>query len=182
MEPEGTGKTTTYSSQLVDYVASKEAFRAQAYNNGKTIGYGFDFYFYLYPEVEINYNDDGVTITKEEGLRLKGIILDQSRDQINTYLDSNSLTVDQNTFDALTDLFYNRNSNQLTKEVAYAMAMKNDEEVKRLFSDFDYRYAMKYIYNGDEVESQAYVDRNPGLVTRREEEYSIYKNGYVNIP
>lgn len=105
-------------------------------------------------------------------------VLNQSKDQINNFLKEKNLTVDQNTFDALTDLFYNRNSNKLTKDVALAMAKKDDKKVKSLLGDFDYRYAMAYIYNGDSKKSNAYVTRNPGLKSRRDEEYSIYKNGF----
>lgn len=176
---EGTGKVTTYSDQLVEFVASREGFRSKAYNGGKTIGYGFDFY--LYPEIKINYLEDGVSISEDEGRRLLKFMLDKFTEKLNSYLDEKYLSVNQNTFDALIDLYYNRNSNQLTKEVVVAMAMKEDQEVKRLLSDFDFRYAMKYIYNGNKEKSQAYVDRNPGLIKRREDEYEIYKNGFVNI-
>ncbi len=55
------------------------------------------------------------------------------------------------------------------------MASKDDDEVQRLLSDFDFRYALEYLYNGDTNKAQAYVDRNPGLKERREKEYLMYK-------
>ncbi len=103
-----------YTDSLVEFVKQNEGFSEVAYNNGKTIGYGFDFY--LYPDITINYNEDG-SITEVEAERLLRIMLDQSKDNLNKFLDNNNLQVDQNTYDALTDLFYNRNSNDLTKEV-----------------------------------------------------------------
>lgn len=81
---------------------------------------------------------------------------------------------------ATMDLVYNRNVNLLTKEIISAMADRDDEKVWNLFEDFDYRYAEKYLK--EEVKNpQEYVDRNPGLKVRREEEYNIYQNGFLEI-
>lgn len=172
---EGDGETVGYSELLLNFVKLEEGFQEIAYNNGKTIGYGFDKY--KYPNIKIKYNEDGVSISEAEGERLLRLILNQSKNQIDSFLEDNNLKVDQNTYDALIDLFYNRNSNELTQEVAFAMAMKNDEKVLKLLEDFDYKYALKYIYDGDSEKAQAYIERNPGLATRRKEEYYIYKNG-----
>ena len=75
------------------------------------IAYGFDMQ--QYPEVKINYNSDG-TVSEEEGERLLRIVLEQSKNQINSYLDDTNQVLDQNAYDAVMDLFYNRNSNKLT--------------------------------------------------------------------
>lgn len=164
-----------YTQDIVDFVKKKEGFSSTAYNNGKTIAYGFDMY--LYPDIEIIYNPDG-TVSEKEGERLLRLILDQSKEQINIYLDETNQILDQSAYDALLDLYYNRNSNSLTKEVVDAMAERDDEKVWELLEDFDYRYAYKYLYKGDEEKSKAYVERNPGLKERRKEEYSIYLNGF----
>lgn len=104
--------------------------------------------------------------------------MDESKEKLNSFLGSNNLSLNQNAYDAAMDLFYNRNSNPLTKEVVVAMAARDDIKVHNLLSDFDYRYALEYIVNGDPQEAQAYVNRNEGLKARRAEEYSIYKNGF----
>lgn len=165
-----------YTESLVEFVKQHEGLSLTTYNGGQTVGYGFDFY--LYPGVKVNFNEDGNSITEEEAERLLIIMLNQSCEQIKSYLEENNLKIDQNTFDALTDLFYNRNSNKLTKEIARAMAEKDDQKVLELLKDFDYRYALEYIYSGDSSKAQDYVDRNPGLAERRDEEYLIYKNGF----
>lgn len=90
------------------------------------IAYGFDMQ--QYPEVKINYNSDG-TVSEEEGERLLRIVLEQSKNQINSYLDDTNQVLDQNAYDAVMDLFYNRNSNKLTQEVIDAMAERDDEKV-----------------------------------------------------
>jgi len=120
-------------------------------------------------------------VAKQEAERLLEIMLDDAKEKINRFLDSQNLKADQNTFDALTDLFYNRNSNDLTQEIALAMAQNDIQKVLRLFQDFDYRYALKYLYQNDTSKAQAYVNRNPGLARRRNEEYSIFINGVKNI-
>ncbi len=51
------------------------------------------------------------------------------------------------------------------------------QKVKSLLSDFNYRYAKKYLYKNDtnrDTDVKAYVDRNFGLKTRRNEEYIIF--------
>ena len=53
-----------------------------------------------------------------------------------------------------------------------------DNKVWSLLENFDYNYAYQYLYEGNEQEAQAYVDRNPGLKVRREEEYAVYQNGF----
>jgi len=168
-----------YSELLVEYLKLNEGCNLKVHNNGQTIGYGFDFK--KFPKIKINWLDKNkTTISQAEAERLLGILLDKFADDINDFLDENNLQVDQNTFDALTDLFYNRARNSLTEEVAFAMTQKNDKKVLELLEDFDYRYALKYIYSGDSKKAKAYVDRNPGLKTRREWEYSVYKNGINN--
>jgi len=89
------------------------------------------------------------------------------------------------TEDAALDLFYKRNSNALTQEVIVAMANRDDEQVKDLFSDFPSRYANKYLYNSytdpDErvTKIQEWLDRNlDGLNNRIRREIEIYQNGY----
>ena len=50
-------------------------------------------------------------------------------------------------------------------------------KVYRKLSDFDYRYAKEYLYNkkaNPDAEAKAYVERNPGLKTRRDEEYIMF--------
>lgn len=44
--------------------------------------------------------------------------------------------LEQNVYDAAMDLLYNRNYNELTKEVIDAMADRNDEKVWELFGRF----------------------------------------------
>lgn len=139
------------------------------------IAYGFDMQ--QYPEVKINYNSDG-TVSEEEGERLLRIVLEQSKNQINSYLDDTNQVLNQNAYDAVMDLFYNRNSNKLTQEVIDAMAERDDEKVWSLLENFDYRYAYTYLYQDNAQEAKAYVERNPGLSERREEEYTIYQNGF----
>ncbi len=45
--------------------------------------------------------------------------------------------------------------------------------------DFDYRYAVTYIYPNDSQSAQKYVKNNPGLKERREEEYNWFLQGSV---
>lgn len=116
-------------------------------------------------------------ITQEEADRLLIILLDSCKTQINTYCDNNDLKLNQNAFDALTDLFYNRNSNSMTQEVLQAMAQRDDQKVLALLLKFDYDYARDNL----PYEPQAYVDRNPGLAKRRKEEYKIYKDGFADV-
>lgn len=68
-------------------------------------------------------------MSEEEGERLLRIVLEQSKNQINSYLDDTNQVLDQNAYDAVMDLFYNRNSNKLTQEVIDAMAERDDEKV-----------------------------------------------------
>ena len=164
-----------YTDNLVEFVKQQEGFVPRAYNGGKTIAYGFDMQ--QYPEVKINYNSDG-TVSEEEGERLLRIVLQQSKNQINSYLGDTNQVLDQNAYDAVMDLFYNRNSNKLTQEVIDAMAERDDEKVWSLLENFDYRYAYTYRYQDNAQEAKAYVERNPGLSERREEEYTIYQNGF----
>ena len=58
------------------------------------------------------------------------------------------------------------------------MAERDDEKVWSLLENFDYRYAYTYRYQDNAHEAKAYVERNPGLSERREEEYTIYQNGF----
>ena len=53
-----------------------------------------------------------------------------------------------------------------------------DQEIRRNIWRLHYNYACQYLCEEDEQEAQAYVDRNPGLKVRREEEYAIYQNGF----
>ena len=144
------------------------------YNTGQTIGYGFDHK--NYPDVEINFNQDGKSISIAEAERLLRVVLDIQQEKLNNYLRDNYLYLNQNMYDASMDLLYNRDLNPLTEEIIDAMANQNDEEVLNLFDDFDYRYANKYL----PVDPQGYVDRNPGLKDRRKDEYEIYKFGTYN--
>lgn len=64
------------------------------------------------------------------------------------------------------------------EEVIDAMAERDDEKVWSLLENFDYRYAYTYLYQDNAQEAKAYVERNPGLRERREEEYAIYQNGF----
>lgn len=67
--------------------------------------------------------------------------------------------------------------NNMAKEVIDAMGDNKTKKVKSLLSDFDYRYAKKYLYKNKanpDAEAKAYVERNPGLKTRREEEYIMF--------
>ena len=87
------------------------------------IAYGFDMQ--QYPEVKINYNSDG-TVSEEEGERLLRIVLEQSKNQINSYLDDTNQVLDQNAYDAVMELFFlqgrtvcqrNHGKHQLKKEM-----------------------------------------------------------------
>ena len=57
------------------------------------------------------------------------------------------------------------------------MAAHDDEKVDELLGNLDEEFAKEHLYHGDEAEAQAYVDRNPGLKERRNDEYNIYKEG-----
>ena len=163
-----------YSNELVEFVKGQEGIRLEMYNTGQTIGYGFDHE--NYPDVEINFNQDGKSISIAEADRLLRVVLDIQQEKLNNYLRDNDLYLNQNMYDASMDLLYNRDLNPLTEEIIDAMANQNDEEVLNLFDDFDYRYANKYL----PVDPQGYVDRNPGLKDRRRDEYEIYKFGTYN--
>lgn len=93
----------SYTDALVEFLKEKEDLRLKLYNDGKTIGYGFDLS--SHEDIKINFNEDGISITEEEAERLLRIALEQTREQINNFLAKNNLKIDQNTFDALTDLF-----------------------------------------------------------------------------
>lgn len=56
------------------------------------------------------------------------------------------------------------------------MAQRDDQRVLELLENFDFRYQVE-IKHKTEQETQAYVDRNPGLAKRREEEFRMYKSG-----
>ena len=176
----------SYTDALVKFLKEKEDLRLKLYNDGKTIGYGFDLS--SHEDIKINFNEDGISITEEEAERLLRIVLEQTREQINNFLAKNNLKIDQNTFDALTDLFYNRGYNEFTKPVAFAMAAHDDEKVEELLGNLDKEFAKEYVCkrknksksDNDETlerEAQAYVDRNSGLKERRDDEYNIYKEG-----
>lgn len=170
-------EVSDYTNDIIEFIKQKEGFKAYPYNEGRTVGYGFDMYKYL--DVKINWNEDG-SISEKEGERLLIYVLNRGKDDVNRYLESEGKKLDQNAYDATMDLVYNRNVNPLTKEIISAMADRDDEKVWKLFEDFDYRYAEEYLKK--EVKNpQEYVDRNPGLKVRREEEYSIYQNGFLEI-
>ena len=90
---------------------------------------------------------------------------------------SKNIKLDQYSYAAAVDLVYNRGMNSMAKEVIDAMGANNNKKVKSLLSDFDYRYAKEYLYNkkaNPDAEAKAYVERNPGLKTRRDEEYIMF--------
>lgn len=158
----------------IAYSKSKEGLSLKPYNNGKTIGYGMDIA--NFPDVKINYQKDG-TITKEEADRLFEIVYNKSADKVTNYLDSKKNKLDKYAYAAAVDLVYNRGMNDMTKEVIDAMGANNSQKVKSLLSDFDYRYAKKYLYKDEtnpDAKAKAYVERNSGLKTRRNEEYIMF--------
>ncbi len=59
------------------------------------------------------------------------------------------------------------------------MADNDEKRTKELMEDFDYRYAVTYIYPNDSQSAQKYVKNNPGLKERREEEYNWFLQGSV---
>jgi len=125
-----------------------------------------------------------VSISRAEARRLLVIIMDEEKLKLNKFLNENNLTLDQNAYDAVLDLFYKRNSNPLTREVVVAMADRDDEKVISLLSDFPERYANKYLYKDytdpDEraMKIQGWLDRNlDGLNNRIRREIEIYQNG-----
>ena len=129
-----------------------------------------------FPDIKINYQKDG-SITKQEADRLFEIVYNRFADKVNNYLDSKNIKLDQYSYAAAVDLAYNRGMNSMAKEVIDAMGANNNKKVKSLLSDFDYRYAKEYLYNkkaNPDAEAKAYVERNPGLKTRRDEEYIMF--------
>lgn len=167
-------KVYFYDEKGFEYIKSKEGCVLKLYNNGQTIGYGFDWM--NFPNVKINYLEDGSSISQEEADRLLRITLNRLSESLNDYLKEIDANVDQATYNAMLDLCYNRSINSMTKEVVKAMAQGNDEKVQELFKDFDYKYAIKYL-DMSETEAYAFIQRNPGLETRRKEEYNLYKYG-----
>ena len=168
------GQYNVVTKEGIAYSKSKEGLSLKPYNNGKTIGYGMDIA--NFPDVKINYQKDG-TITKEEADRLFEIVYNKSADKVTNYLDSKKIKLDKYTYAAAVDLVYNRGMNDLTKEVIDAMGANNSQKVKSLLSDFDYRYAKKYLYRNEtntDAKAKAYVERNSGLKTRRNEEYIMF--------
>lgn len=168
------GQYNTVTQEGIAYSKSKEGLSLKPYNNGKTIGYGMDIA--NFPDIKINYQKDG-SITKQEADRLFEIVYNRFADKVNSYLDSKNIKLDQYSYAAAVDLVYNRGMNDMTKEVIDAMGANNTKKVKSLLSDFDYRYAKEYLYKNKanpDAEAIAYVERNPGLKTRREEEYIMF--------
>lgn len=168
------GQYNTVTQEGIAYSKSKESLSLKPYNNGKTIGYGMDIA--NFPDIKINYQKDG-SITKQEADRLFEIVYNRFADKVNSYLDSKNIKLDQYSYAAAVDLVYNRGMNDMTKEVIDAMGANNTKKVKSLLSDFDYRYAKEYLYKNKanpDAEAIAYVERNPGLKTRREEEYIMF--------
>ncbi len=168
------GSYNTVTQQGIAYTKSKEGCSLKPYNNGQTIGYGMDIA--NFPDVKINYQSDG-SITQKEADRLFEIVYGRFADKVNTYLDSKNIKLDKYAYAAAVDLVYNRGLNSLTKEVIDAMGANNTQKVKSLLSDFDYRYAKTYLYNKNsnpDADAKAYVKRNPGLKTRRDEEYKMF--------
>lgn len=164
----------TVTKEGIEYSKSKEGLSLKPYNNGKTIGYGMDIA--NFPDIKINYQKDG-SITKQEADRLFEIVYNRFADKVNNYLDSKNIKLDQYSYAAAVDLVYNRGMNSMAKEVIDAMGANNNKKVKSLLSDFDYRYAKEYLYNkkaNPDAEAKAYVERNPGLKTRRDEEYIMF--------
>jgi len=66
-----------------------------------------------------------------------------------------------------------------SKEIIVAMADNDKKRTKELMEDFDYRFAYKYLYPNDSQSAKLYVDNNPGLKDRREEEYNWFLQGNV---
>jgi len=130
----------------------------------------------LRTNTKINYQEDG-SITKQEADRLFEIVYNRFADKVNNYLDSKNIKLDQYSYAAAVDLVYNRGMNDMTKEVMDAMGSNDTQKVKSLLSDFDYRYAKKYLFNksaNPDADAKSYVARNPGLKTRRNEEYIMF--------
>ena len=65
-----------YSDALVEFVKQGEGKSLTPYNNGID--------YYLRPDIKINWNTDG-SITEQEAERLLRIILDESKEQANSY-------------------------------------------------------------------------------------------------
>lgn len=168
------GQYNTVTKEGIAYSKSKEGLSLKPYNNGKTIGYGMDIA--NFPDIKINYKKDG-SITKQEADRLFEIVYKRFADKVNNYLDSKNIKLDQYSYAAAVDLVYNRGMNDMTKEVINAMGSNNTKKVKSLLSNFDYRYAKKYLYKkkaNPDAEAKAYVKRNPGLKIRRNEEFIMF--------
>ena len=165
---------TSCSDAGVDFIKSNESFVDHPYNNGQTIGYGTDIA--NYPDGYINYNADG-TISEAEAERILRETIKGHEETLNKYLEDNGLSLSQSQYDACIDLMYNRGGkNQMVKDVISAMASGDDAKVKSLLDNFDYEYAKRYLYDGDEAKARAYVERNSGLATRRQKEYEMYLN------
>lgn len=166
-------EVSTYSEQLVAYIKQKEGCSLEFYNSGKTIGYGFDVN--AHTDIQIQFKEDG-SITEDEAERLLYMIIEDYRNLLNEYLEENNLWLDQGAYDAMMSIYYNRGSNTMTQELVDAMAQREDQRVLELLENFDFRYQVE-IKEKTEQEAQAYVDQNPGLAKRREEEYRMYKSG-----
>lgn len=157
-------------------VKRRESLELKPYNNGQTVGYGFDYY--NKPDAKINWLPDG-SITEEEADRLLKITLEDMKNKLNSFLSEKGISLSQGAYVAVMDLLYNRNLNDLTKEIIVAMADNDKKRTKELMEDFDYRFAYKYLYPNDSQSAQLYVDNNPGLKDRREEEYNWFLQGNV---
>lgn len=171
----------SYSDELIDFVKEHEALRLYSYNDGKTIGYGFDIE--NFPAIEIQYNSDG-SISESEAERLLKIVLDANEKELNEYLLEEDLFLNQYAYDVAMDLVYNRGMNSITKEAISYMGNDMDIEFQECLKNLDYRYAEEILYKKYEDvemrknEARAYIDRNPGLHDRRQDEINVYLYGY----
>ena len=164
-------KSNTVTKNGIEFTRKQEGCALELYNNGQTIGYGMDIA--NYPDVTINYSGKG-KITQEEADRLFEIVYRKKADGLRKYLDKNNYKLDQYQFASAMDLVYNRSLNDMTKAVIDAMGKKDNDKVENLLmDDFDYKYAMKYIYKNNSDKSRAFVNRNPGLKKRREQEVKM---------
>lgn len=164
-----------YSNALMEHLKNNEGCVLNPYNNYQTIGYGLDYK--THNDIDINWtNGEDSSITQEEAERLFLLQLNKERDKLNNFLQTENLTLEQGAYDAMIDLFYNRNINSMTKSVARAMAARDDQKVYEfLCINFDYNYASTYLPN---IDPTSYVTNNSGLQTRREWEYQLYLNGW----
>lgn len=154
------------------FTKQNEGCRLSPYNNGQTIGYGIDIK--NYPDLKINYQNDG-SITQEEADRIFDIVYQSKINEIKDYARDKGYKLDDYQLISAADLVYNRNLNGMTKEVIDAMGKNDDDKVKQLLSDnFDYKYAMKYLFNNDSEKSKKYVDNHiNGFTKRRNDEIAI---------